>query len=255
MADRWLATYRFEMEEAFPANDRSALYVMRLTLALNDLRIAAKFAVRRRQVYGERLYFVRLLASHLREVVLLIDPPSEHEAFLDALPRGTKPPRTEIRKSHAKAMTRLNREMKGRPDIEVRTKKGMVRRPPKLRDDLRELRNRFFHYHHDASGTAALQVAMEAVKGDRATYVIRERTLRADHGDLVSTLLAHPYDAAFAPDMHDRIVDVIGPIATYIQQVQAAWFYSRPPGVVTIIGKDRKHRPMRLSQTEWTVRG
>jgi hypothetical protein len=47
--------------------------------------------------------------------------------------------------------------MTGRPDVEV----NGTERPTTLRDDLKELRNRFFHYVHDAERDAALQAAME----------------------------------------------------------------------------------------------
>lgn len=48
---------------------------MRLSTALGDLRIAGHYATRRRQNVAERVYFVRLLASHMREIVLIMDPP------------------------------------------------------------------------------------------------------------------------------------------------------------------------------------
>jgi hypothetical protein len=143
--DEWRRTYYFNVGDVFPADDRMARYVMRLSLALGDMRLVADYAVRSRQRNYERLYFVRLLASHLRELVLLLDPPNRNivpdvEAFLVSLPRGTKPPRKDIRAAHQKAMRRLAKVMRGRPDIVI----GSTSRPPTLRDDLKELRNRFF---------------------------------------------------------------------------------------------------------------
>jgi hypothetical protein len=75
---------------------------MRLSIALGDLRIAGQYATRHRQRYAERLYFVRLTASHLRELVILLDPPNRKivptvDDFVLALPRGIKPSRAEIR--------------------------------------------------------------------------------------------------------------------------------------------------------------
>jgi hypothetical protein len=229
--DAWKRSYLFRIGEVFPADDRLARYVMRLSMALGDLRTAAHYATRNRQRVDERLYFVRLTASHLRELVILLDPPNPRivptvDQFVLALPRGSKPTRAEIRAAHRKAISRLAAVMRGRPNIEVNGKF----RPPTLRDDLKELRNRFFHYGHDESGDDALRVAMAAVSDNRSSYVIRSRTMRARYADVVGILLAHPFDREFAPDMHERIVNLIGPVALYVQRVEAAWLWSRDPG-------------------------
>lgn len=228
MANQQLARYSFKYGDVFNAEDRMARYVERLSNALGDLRIAARYAVRQRQGPGERLYFVRLVASHLREVVLLLDPPDRRiipdiEEFLAELPRGTKPSRAEIRKSHRQAMRMLEKSMKkGRP--EILDSNGKMRRP-KLRDDLKELRNQFFHYGHSQSGDDALMVAMTSLAGEKTGYVIRERTMRANYADVVAVKLAHPFDAEFAKDMHARIVQLIGPVSTFTHQIEAAWLY------------------------------
>ena len=57
--------------------------------------------------------------------------------------------------------------------------------------------------------------------------------MRARYADVVSTFLAHPFDDQFAAGMHGRIVDLIGPVSTYVHAVEAAWLYSRPDGMVT----------------------
>jgi hypothetical protein len=206
-----------------------ARYVVRLSMALGDLRIAAQYATRRRQNAAERLYFVRLTASHLRELVLVMDPPNAHvvprvDEFLDSLPRGTKPSRTEIRRSHARALRMLDRPMsRGRPEL---TTVNGKRRRPTLRDDLKELRNRFFHYGHDQAGDDALWAAMASVDGEATGYMIRERTLRAMYADDIGTKLAHPFDVAFADDMHRRVVALLGPASLFVQQVEAAWLHA-----------------------------
>jgi hypothetical protein len=117
---RPVARHRFRLGDAFPADDRMAAYVMRLSMALGDLRIVAEYATRKRQPEGERLYFVRLFTLHMREIVHLLDPPDPnfvptvHESVA-SLPRGTRPSRSEIRDEHAKVLRRLSEPMKGRP--------------------------------------------------------------------------------------------------------------------------------------------
>jgi hypothetical protein len=174
----WLRSYLLRIGDVFPSEDRFARCVMRLSIALGDLRIAAHYATRKRQRFDERLYFVRLTSSHLRELVILLDPPDTRvvptvEQFVLSLPRNVRPSRAEIRKSHKQAMKQVDAVMAGRPDIEVKGKK----RPSTLRDDLKELRNRFFHYGHDQPGDDALRGAMDAAADDRSSYVIRDRTM------------------------------------------------------------------------------
>jgi hypothetical protein len=234
MPNPLLARFSFVHRDVFSSDDRMARYVERLSVALGDLRIAGHYATRSRQNSAERLYFVRLMASHLREIVLLLDPPNrtvipDVEEFLASLPRGTRPSRADMRKSHRRALRLLDKPMaEGRADIV--NSDGRSRRPT-LRDDLRDLRNGFFHYGHTKAGDDALAAAMDAVGGRRTSYVIRERTMRAEYADLLGANLAHPFDLPFAADLHARIVELLGAVATFIQQVEAAWLYSRPDAI------------------------
>lgn len=236
--------YTFRHGVVHDPDDRMARYVVKLSTALGDLRLASKFAVRRRQARAERLYFVRLTASHLRELINVMDPPDRRwtptvEEFLTALPRGTKPGRTEIRKAHAQALRKVDTEMAGgRPLIES---VGGALRPPRLRDDLRNLRNAFFHYGHDEPGDGAVAAAMRRLDGEAAQYVIRQRALRANYADDIGFAITHPFPIEFASDMHRRIVRLIGPCAAYVQRVEAAWFFVhqddvtvRRPGVAPV---------------------
>src|SRR5688500_14229135 len=109
----WLRSDLFRIGDALPAADRSARYVMRLSIALGDLRIAGRSATRKRQRFDERLYFVRLTSSHLRELVMLLDPPDTRvvptvDEFVLTLPRGVTPSRADIRESHRRAMRQIN---------------------------------------------------------------------------------------------------------------------------------------------------
>ena len=218
-----------------------AVYVMRLSMALVDLKIVAGYATRRRQRQGERVYFVRLFSLHMREIVKLLDPPNRRivptiDDFLDSLPRGTKPSRTEIRGHHAKLMRRLAKPMKGREKREFKRRgKPSVWRVPTLRDELKRTRDEFAHYGDDAEGTKGLIAAMESARDIRMGYKIRERAWRAEYADTVATTLLHPFDLddrEAALDMHGRVIDLVGPVSSYIHYVEAAWLSSRPEGVV-----------------------
>jgi hypothetical protein len=58
-------------------------------------------------------------------------------------------------------------------------------------------------------------------------------------------LKARPFDREFAPDMHERIVNLIGQVALYVQRVEAAWLWSRDPGVVTVTQPGGERFPLR----------
>jgi hypothetical protein len=212
------------------------MYVMRLSMALGDLRIVAEYATRKWQREGERLYFIRLFTLHMREIVNLLDPPDPkfvttvHE-FVASLPRGTRPSRGEIRDQHARVLRRLSQPMGGRERIVVRGK----RRIPTLRDDLRRIRNDFAHYGHNAGGADAVTSAMRAASEIASGYVIHEHSLRAQYADAVAMTLTHPFaldDRKLAEDTHGRIVDLVDPVSSYIHRVEAAWLRSRPSQVV-----------------------
>lgn len=242
---RLLGRHSFKLGAAFPP-DQLAAYVMRLSMALGDLRIVADYAVRERQPEGERLYFIRLFAMHMREIANLLEPPDHtviptvHQ-FVAALPRGLKPSRTEIREHHAKVMRRLAKPMTGRDQIEIRRKdKPSIWRVPTLRDDLKRLRDDFAHYGHNARGADAVKAAMKSATDIRTGYVIREHSMRAQYADQVAMTLTHPFDLddrersrKLAYQMHDRIVDLVGPVSSYIHAVESAWLQTRPSGVVT----------------------
>jgi hypothetical protein len=223
--------YSFKLGDVFPPEDKVAAYVMRLSMALGDLRIVADYATRARQSEGERVYFVRLFALHMREVANLLDPPDHTiiptvDEFLAAIPRGTKPSRTEIRKYHAKVMRRLRKPMKGRAEIEIRRRgKPTTRRVPTLRDELKRLRDDFAHYGHNAEGADAVKAAMASASEIRTGYAIREHKLRAQYADTVAMTLTHPFELdnrKLAGDMHGRIIDLVEPVASYIQCIEAA---------------------------------
>ena len=106
------ARFAFKFEDVFPEDDEMARYVVRLSTGLGDLKTVARHVTRKRQTNAQRTYFVRLMASHLHEIALVLDPGEKSvvpdgETFLSALPRGKKPPRADIRKAHSRAIKAL----------------------------------------------------------------------------------------------------------------------------------------------------
>lgn len=243
-SDPEVARLVFRCGDAFPADDAVSRFVMRLSMALGDIRVAIDYAVRDEQPDYERMYFVRLAAMHLRELVHLIDPPEprvEPEPCptcgkpeprpeftlpdLDALIAATNPPAERVSALRA-ARARIVDALAERLEL----------RPVLLRQELRRLRNGFAHYHRDRASEDALTEAMERAADLQGRYVIREHTMRAEYADDVAANFVHPFPDEQAHDMavelYGRIVGLLDPISDYLHLAEAVYLHSRPKGVV-----------------------
>lgn len=244
----------FKIGEAFPDRDAIGRYVMRLSMALGDLRVAGEYAVRDEQPDYERLYFVRLMASHMREAILLLDPPDRGivptvEDFIDALPADCRELHADrLRAAHDEVLSCLRRQFSLRPGLN-------------LRNELRRMRNQFFHYHADRNSDADLGDALAAAADDDGAYRIGEEptntfTMRAEYADTVNMRLVHPFEGddetvrPVAGELHGAIVDLLGPLTSYLHRVEAAYLRSRPAGVVTILSPDGTCSEARQAQPD-----
>lgn len=118
---------RFMIGEAFPAEDSTARYVVRLAMATGDLAVAADPFINRGDDLAdyERFYYVRLLAAHLRESILLIDPPAHSvvprlDGFLSTFGNAMPELQLEIRESHRAVLEALDTPLAARPDVTLR---------------------------------------------------------------------------------------------------------------------------------------
>jgi hypothetical protein len=221
----------FRMAAAFPAADPIAVWVMNLSIALGDLRIVAKYATRADQPDHERIYFVRIFASHLREVtkLLVLDFKDRQDVrdFVAGLSQEGQDARTA-------AEQLLHSTFPSRPDTEVWR-------------DLKRLRDDTFHYARDPASQARLVAAMRTVAGMRdsqmeSSYVLDdEGWLRAEYADLVIANRMHPFDQEKEDDsdlpitleLHDAIVQLNGYLAKFIAEVEAHYLLNLlGPGIV-----------------------
>lgn len=214
---------KLRMADAFPADDPIARWVMNLSVALGDLRIASKYATREEQPDHERIYFVRIFSSHLREISkLLVLNYREREdvrQFVATLPQEGQEARDEVeRKLHSTHALR--------PDA------VMWR-------DLKRIRDDTFHYASDSDSQERLHGAMHVVADIEGIYVEDdEGDLRAEYADLVTANRMHPFDEdeslPMTREMQDAIINLVGPVATFIAHAEATYLLSRlPEGVVT----------------------
>jgi hypothetical protein len=111
------------------------------------------------------------------------------------------------------------------------------------------MRNQFFHYHTDRDPDADLGDAIAASAEDDGNYVIHATPgggydMRAEYADIVGIRLVHPFEGdddtvrPVAEELHGNILNLLGPLSTYMQQVEAAYLTSRRPGVVTLVLPD-----------------
>lgn len=243
MTDEPLGRFEFQQGKAFPAEDRMARYVMRLSMALGDLRVAVDFAVRDEQPAFERVYFVRLTAAHLRELLHIIEAKGGDDSadlpkvdeFVASLPEpyasrnGPK-----MRAAFEEAVSQVDAPMPDREPCEGQTRT--------LRHELRRLRNGFAHYHGDVRGDGILKEAMRQGACYSGTYSIRQNTMRAEFADDISNRVVHPFDVddeqaeRLTRDLHGRITTLVGPLSQYVALAEASYLHARrAAGIVKFV--------------------
>lgn len=219
----------FRIGAAFDPRSRVARYVMRLSIALGDLRIAGRLLGREEQPAHERMYFVRVVAAHLHELCILFQPSDDTiptiEQFIVAI-RPEAAVETNLRKAHRRVLKALKKTTKtpGRPD---------------LSSELSRLRNGFAHYAYRQDADTLLMEAMTLAADQQSAYVIRGRTMRAEYADEVSQKLMHPWSDLTDDDwqaatraLHARIKGLLAAVSDYMHQAETAYLATRPRGVV-----------------------
>jgi hypothetical protein len=216
------------MADAFPSDDPIAQWVMNLSIALGDLRIVAHYSTREEQPAAERMYFFRVFASHLREVVKLLTIDYKRRAnvreFVAALP-----PEGQEARAEAERMLEAC-PFKYRPDV-------------LLWKDLKRVRDDTFHYASDPASQERLRAVMADVSDEEGIYIYdHDRWLRADYADLVAGNRMQPFpDDVWLPastEMLEAIVALNAQVVLFINHVEATYFSGLPAGVVT---RERTH--------------
>lgn len=230
--DRERVRIEFRYPDAFDPDDRIARYVMRLSIALGDLRVAGTYVTRAEQPAHERMYFMRLTVSHIHEVCVLFNPPDEAipaiEDFIATVAAQDDKGADELRTFYKRVQKALQRPVK-------------VPGKPTLGSEISRIRNAFSHYfnrtEHEPLLTAAMRLAGD-IDGNLA-YVIRECTMRAEYADEVANKIVYPWTGlsdedwlAAARALQERIVALIEPLTSFLHHAEAAFLASRPPGVV-----------------------
>lgn len=221
----------FKMADAFSHDDPIAVWVMNLSIALGDLRIVAEYATRDEQPEFERIYFVRIFSSHLREIskLLVLDFHKRQDVreFVGGLPG-------EAQDARDAADTLLHAGFPARLSVVVW-------------EDLKRLRDDTFHYVSDNNSQARLVEAMRTVSGMRngeteSSYVLDDTgRLRAEYADLVVANRMHPFPEEHEDDeglpitreLHETIIELNGHVAKFLAAAEAHYLLDVvKPGVV-----------------------
>lgn len=234
------ADFEFRMGDVFPPCDSTARYVARLSMGLADLRLVADQLMRDGLSDRERVYFSRLMMAHMREVVLVLEPPdSETDALrvTDVIATmGTTDPRAP---AYLARLWEAARDQLKAP-LELQPKTTVWR-------ELRRVRNRLLHYGYTQEADRALGTALETVADEQGVYrLVAEGFLSADFADLISINLAFPMSAqtralpkgeqrareeAEAEEILQAVLDVMQPLATLLQMIESVFFRMRPDQV------------------------
>jgi hypothetical protein len=209
----------FRMGDAFPAHDAIAAWVMNLSIALGDLRIVAKYATREDQPEHEQPYFIRIFASHLREIskLLVFEYRDRRDGrdFVAILPQ-----RAQDHRAAAEGM--LEAAFPLRPDVV-------------LWKDIKRVRDDTFHYASDEASHGRLTTAMEAVADMEGVYKLDEGDwgMRADYADLVNINRMHPCEEdeslPVTRELHETIIALNGEIAPFILAAEASYLFDYLP--------------------------
>jgi hypothetical protein len=207
-------TLRFKMGAVFPADDPVARFVMACSIALGDLRVAADYAVRPDQPDHERIYFVRLLISHMREAVKLVvfehRDREEVQTFVAGLPTET------------------------RDTLKLISKKADPEAGDSVFADLKRVRDDTFHYAREGEDGGRLEATLREVAGYEGVYRLSGDRLRAEYADLVVVNAMHPFAPTeaetrkLAEEMQQRTVDLLDPVSTFLQDVEVGWLKDHP---------------------------
>ncbi len=228
------AEITFNMGRAFPADDDIAIWIASLSRALNDIRTAAAYAGRQKQPEHERLYFVRVLASHIREAFKLVvvghQERQDVQDFVQGMPQEGRD-----------ALDDLDRRLN--TVFEVRRPEATVF------EVVKDLRDDTFHYavdpKKDKGSAERMRRAMRRAADEEGTYRLTDRDHRAEFADLIDVYLVHPFDGTreekddLARELHSTILELIGPLSTFLQAAEGQWLRERPVGVVSWPPDDR----------------
>jgi hypothetical protein len=216
-------------------------------MALTDLRIAADLLGGEIENY-QRVYFVRLMASHMHEALSLIEPPASTRQRR----RSALPPLEEFLSHYGERHHDLQDVVRqAQREVTERLAQPLVCRiaPIGFRSELSRIRNQFFHYGWEKRDDRRLRAAMEAAAGLQGEYLTGTDYMRARFADEITGQMLHPYmsygffDEEATRELHTSILELIGPIARFGQAAEALHFHSREPGVVTVEHPDG-HRQM-----------
>jgi hypothetical protein len=233
-----ITTFSFNIGKCLPHTRPESRYLVRLSMALSDLRIVADLLSGQIE-HHQRMYFIRLMASHMHEALSLIESPQSKQAQK----RTALPPLEDFLARYGNKHLNLQATVRdAQREVTLRLSQPLVCRiaPVGFRTELTRIRNQFFHYGWEKRDDRRLAAAMHAASELQGEYLTGEKYMRARFADEVSGQMLHPFLAhgifveEAAAELHRAILHLIGPVARFGQAAEALHFHSREHGVVTV---------------------
>jgi hypothetical protein len=233
-----LTTFRFSIGRCLPHDRPEARYITRLSMALESLRIVGDLLTRDIE-HRQRMYLVRLMASHLYEALSLIEPPRGKRATR----RSALLPVDDFLASYGETHQDLQQAVRdAQTEVTLRLSQPLCFRlvPVSLRFELTRIRNQFFHFGWEKRDVPPLTAAMKAAANLDGAYVTGENLMHAQFAEEIAGQMMHPFlsyeifDEDGTRELDRAILELIGPIAKFAQAAEALHLHSRDHGVVTV---------------------
>jgi hypothetical protein len=223
------ATYdaEFTIKDVFPADDPYARLVVRLSMALGDLRIAGKPLLRGWDETPDyaRMYHVRVMAGHISEFLQIIEPERRTvlPALDDLLGQFEDPVYADLVAEVCDAWSELRDALEAHLPAARTT----------LRREVGRLRNQAFHYSYTQGADVTLQNAMTAASELNGVLRVKPGAHRALYADEIANQVMHPYSGsdqqqvARLEELHRAVGNLLGPIARLVMNIEGLWLGSR----------------------------
>jgi hypothetical protein len=217
----------FKIGDVFKAEDPFARLVVRLSMALGDLRIAGKPLLLGWDETPDyaRMYHVRVMAGHIAEFMQLIEP--EGKTVLPALDDLIAQFEAPVYADFVAEVRNARDGLRDALDAELPVARTSLRR------EITRLRNQAFHYSYKQGADVALWKALAAAADLIGIYRVSPGAHRALFADEIANQVMHPYSGsddaqrARLEELHEAIGDLLGPIARLVMNIEALWLGGR----------------------------
>lgn len=216
----------FLIGDVFPSDDPLARYVVRLSTALNDLRLAASPLLQSFDQTPDyvRMYQVRITAGHANELAQLVEPEG----------RSSLPTVDDLIATLGKVDPKIASDIGlARTEFVQALNTPLAHAQTTLRREINRLRQQAFHYGYKRGNDLALEKAMAAAADVESVYRVEAGQRHARYADEIAHQVMHPHkgsDAAQATrlsELHRALARLLPAASRLVLNVEVLWLGSR----------------------------